>query len=150
MKVSVLARMRRARRGAILSAGGALVTAGVLLVVMTPSLASASIGTCGYGNSSGNLQTCVSVGYNSPTVVGATASVRPVNSARIVNVCLYVNGAQSGCTGYFYAAAGAYSAFTHFWTVGQVPSGTFCAVTWKQQPDGSAVFVDQECVGYYH
>jgi hypothetical protein len=31
-----------------------------------------------------------------------------------------------------------------------MPSGTFCAVTWKMQADGSQVFVDQECVGYYH
>jgi hypothetical protein len=145
MQVSVLARMRGARRRAVLSAGGLLATVGVLLVVITPGVASANLGQCGYGNSGGNLQTCVSVGSNS-----WGASVHDVSSGRVVNTCLYINGNNNGCTGYGYLARGASTGISVSSLGGGPPSGTFCAVTWKKQPDGSVVFVDQECVGYYH
>lgn len=144
MNVSVLARMRGARRRAVVSAGGALVTTGLLLVVMSPSLAMADLGQCGYGNSSGNLRTCVSVATGS-----AGASTHVVSSARVVNVCLYINGRADTCSGYTYVPAGQTDGIADSW-IGGMPSGTFCAVTWKRQPDGSVVFVDQECVGYYH
>jgi hypothetical protein len=144
MKVSVLARMRRARRGAMLSTGGMLVTTGVLLVVMTPGLAVADTNQCGYGNSAGNVRTCVSVGYSS-----AEASVHVVSSARVLDLCLYINS-RSQCSGYTYVPAGQSMGEDYQTLGGEVPSATFCAVTWKKQPDGSVVLVDQECESLFH
>jgi hypothetical protein len=142
MKVSVSARMRRARRGAILSAGGVVVTAGVLLVVMTPSLASATMGSCGYGNSSGNIRTCMSVATRQ-----ASATAQVVSSARVVSVCIYVNGSIQTCTPFTYLQPGQLTEANNAST-DVIRGGTFCALTRKEQPDGSVVSVDQECVGF--
>ena len=141
MKVSVSARMRGARRGAMLSASGVLVAGCVMLA--SPSLAAADT-DCGYGNSSGNIRTCLSVGLHS-----AGASVSVVSSARVLRVCLYINGRADSCSGYFYAPPGPDGGVGDSW-IGTSPSATYCAVTWKKQPDGSVVLVDQEFASFFH
>jgi hypothetical protein len=125
----------------MLSAGGMLVVGCVMLG--SPSLAAASTG-CGYGNSSGNIRSCLSVGLS-----GASATAQVISSARVVNVCLYINGRADSCSGYTYLPAGQSTGVGDTW-VGVAPSATYCAVTWKKAPDGSVTLVDQECWAFFH
>jgi hypothetical protein len=113
----------------------------IAVVTVAPQAASASTNNCGYGSSNGNVQTCVSVG---DTSVGVSAQVK--DSGRVLNVCLHRNGVSVGCTGYSYVPRGSGSGFS--WVPGgQVSNGTYCAVTWKKDPNGTTTELASECVG---
>jgi hypothetical protein len=126
----------------MLSAGALLVVGCVILVVMVPGLAVANTGACGYGNSSGNIRTCMSVATHQ-----ASATAQIVSSARVVSVCIYVNGSIQTCTPFTYLQPGQLTE-ADYESTDVIRGGTFCALTRKEQPDGSVVSVDQECVGF--
>jgi hypothetical protein len=131
-------RRRVARGMAVLSV---LTVTVIAVVTIAPQAASASTNNCGYGSSNGNVQTCVSVG---DTSVGVSAQVK--DSGRVLNVCLHRNGVSVGCTGYSYVPRGSGSGFS--WVPGgQISNGTYCAVTWKKDPNGTTTELASECVG---
>ena len=119
----------------------AMAAAAIAVVTVTPGPAFASEGACGYGPSHGNVRTCVSLGATS---VSASADVK--DAGRTLNSCLRRNGVRIGCTGYSYVAPGHGTGLT--WTPdGHVPTGTYCAVTWRKNPNGSTTKIGSECVG---
>jgi hypothetical protein len=113
----------------------------VLLVAVHAGDATAASSACGYGSSSGNVRTCVSVGNTS---VSTSSTV--VSSGRVLQSCLHRNGARLGCTAYTYVPPG--SSIGLQWIYGGgVPSGTYCALTWRRNTDGSTTQIGSECVG---
>jgi hypothetical protein len=115
--------------------------AGAFFVVMPAGLAAADTNQCGYGSSDGNSRTCVSVGSTS---VSTSATV--VSSARVLQSCLHRDGVRITCTPYTYVPAG--GGIGNTWVPGgPVPSGNYCAVTWRLNTDGTTTEIDSECVG---
>jgi len=113
----------------------------IAVVTVAPGAAFASTGACGYGSSHGNVRTCVSLGGTS---VSASAQVK--DAGRILNSCLRRNGVRVTCTGYSYVAPGRGIGLT--WSPGgHVPNGTYCAVTWRKNPNGTTTKLASECVG---
>jgi hypothetical protein len=113
----------------------------IVAVAVTPGAAFASTGACGYGSSHGNVRNCVSL---SGTSVSASAHVEEVG--RALNSCLRRNGVRVSCTGYSYVAPGHGIGLT--WIPGgHVPNGTYCAVTWRKNPNGTTTKLASACVG---
>jgi hypothetical protein len=117
--------------------------AGLLSAPYTAQLASAAGNSqCGYGQSAGNVRTCINLGSSS---VSTSATV--VSTGRTIRSCLRRNGARVECTAYSYLRPGGGTGNT--WLPGgAVPAGTYCAVTWKLQPSGAQVKVATVCVGF--
>lgn len=131
------------RRRLVLGAAALSVLAGVAITVVAaePGPAFAATVACGTGPSHGNVRTCVSLGGTS---VSASAQVR--SAGRVLNSCLRRNGVRLECTGYSYVARGHGTGLT--WIPGgQVPDGTYCAVTWRKNPNGTTTRLGSECVG---
>lgn len=106
--------------------------------------ASASVGSCGYGNSSGNILTCINVSDSGPS-----ASVKVIDSGRVVQVCQHYDGSTGNCSGYAYLAPGQSAGVGTTSIGGGAPrAGTYCAKSWKEQPDGSTVEVANVCVSW--
>lgn len=96
---------------------------------------------CGYGSSSGNVRTCV---HDSRSAVSSSATV--VHQARVLQSCLHRNGARVGCSAYTYVRPGAGVGFT--WIPSHsVPGGTYCAVTWRKNANGSTTRIGSQCFG---
>ena len=113
----------------------------IAVVTVAPGAAFASTGACGYGSSHGNVRTCVSLGGTS---VSTSAQVK--DAGRILNSCLRRNGVRVTCTGYSHVAPGRGIGLT--WSPGgHVPNGTYCAVTWRKNPNGTTTKLASECVG---
>ena len=124
-----------------LLAAALVIAGGVYFVLMAPGLAAADSTQCGYGSSQGNVQTCVDVGGTS-----VSTSATDVSSGRMLQSCLHINGVRVECTPYTYVPPG--GGIGNTWIPGgEVPSGTYCAVTWKENPDGSTTELDSECIG---
>jgi hypothetical protein len=77
----------------------------------------------------------------------ASATAQVVSSARVVSVCIYVNGSIRTCTPFTYLQPGR-STESDYPSTDVIRGGTFCAVTRKEQPNGSVVSVDEECVSF--
>jgi hypothetical protein len=133
---------RRARSGATNLVMVLTVVLGTLMGVATPGLASAApVTQCGYGSSAGNTRTCVTLGS---TTVSTSATV--ISTGRTLRSCLRRNGSRLVCTAYGYIRPGGGTGNT--WVAGgQVPSGTYCAVTWRLYADGAQAKVGTVCVG---
>jgi hypothetical protein len=130
---------RRLARGA--AAVSVITVTAIAVVTVAPGAAFASTGACGYGSSHGNVRTCVSLGGTS---VSASAQVK--DAGRILNSCLRRNRVTVTCTGYSYVAPGRGIGLT--WIPGgHVPNGTYCAVTWRKNPNGTTTKLASECVG---
>jgi hypothetical protein len=112
-----------------------------VLVAARAGDATAASSACGYGSSSGNVRTCVSVGN---TTVSSSSTV--VSSARVLQSCLHRDGVRLGCTAYTYVPAGSSIGFQSVFG-GGVPSGTYCALTWRRNTDGSTTQIGSECIG---
>ena len=104
---------------------------GILFAVTAPVAASASpVSQCGYGSSSGNTRTCVSMGSKT---VSTSATV--VSAGLTLRSCLRRNGARVVCSAYGYVRPGSGTGNT--WLAGgAVPEGTYCAVTWRRSANG--------------
>jgi hypothetical protein len=131
------------RRRVALGAAALSVTAvtAVALVTVAPGAAFASTVGCGYGSSNGNVRTCVDLGGTS-----VSTSAQVIDSGRVLNSCLRRNGVKVTCTGYEYVARGR-GIGLNWIPGGQVPDGTYCAVTWRKNPNGAVKELAKECVG---
>jgi hypothetical protein len=130
---------RRVARGAV--ALSVMAVTAIAVVTVAPGSAFASTNACGYGASHGNVRACVSLGGTS---VSTSAQVKDVG--RTLNSCLRRNGVRITCTGYSYVARGHGIGLT--WIAGgHVPNGTYCAVTWRKNPNGTTTELASECVG---
>jgi hypothetical protein len=120
-----------------LAGGGALSSS-----LLSQSASAAGTSQCGYGSSAGNVRTCISLGSGT---VSTSATV--VSTGRTIRSCLRRNGARVECTRYSYVQPGGGTGNT--WVAGgSVPAGTYCAVTWRLQPDGAQGKVGTVCVGF--
>lgn len=130
---------RRLVLGAV--ALSAMAVTAIAVVTVSPGTAFASTGACGYGSSHGNIRTCVSLGSTS-----VSTSTHVKDAGRTLNSCLRRNGVRVTCTGYSYVAPGHGTGLT--WIPGgHVPNGTYCAVTWRKNPNGTTTKLAAECVG---
>jgi hypothetical protein len=131
------------RKRVALGAAALSVTAvtAVALVTVAPGAAFASTVACGFGTTHGNVRTCVSLGATS-----VSASAQVIDSGRVLNSCLRRNGVRVTCSGYRYVPRGRGTGVTWF-PGGQVPDGTYCAVTWRKSPNGTVTELAKECVG---
>lgn len=67
-------------------------------------------------------------------------------SGRVIQTCLHgPSGSRLGCTSYRYVAPGNGIQY-YYSTSSKLVNGTYCAVTWKEQPDGSTVEIGQACL----
>jgi hypothetical protein len=113
----------------------------VAMVTAAPGAAFASTVACGFGSTHGNVRTRVSLGGTS---VSTSAHVN--DAGRVLNSCLRRNGVRVTCSGYAYVARGRGIGLA--WIPGgQIPDGTYCAVTWRKNPNGSVTELAKECVG---
>jgi hypothetical protein len=136
-------RGRTARRLSSVGAGF-IVAAGIFFAVMPVAQASASSGTtCGYGDSGGNTQTCLTVGNG---FVSTSASVVNGGSGRTLQSCLHITGNPAGCTAFTYVPPGG-GIGTSVTYGGGVPSGTYCSVTWRANTDGTTSQIGDNCQG---
>jgi hypothetical protein len=136
--MSIAGMRRRVALGtAILSAMAVAVAA----VVTVAPAAFASTDACGSGSSHGNVRTCVSLGGSS---VSTSANVK--DEGRTLNSCLRRNGVRVDCTGYSHVAPG-HGIGLSWIPGGHVPNGTYCAVTWRKNPNGTTTKLASECVG---
>jgi hypothetical protein len=136
------------RRGMVRRVSGAgaglVLAAGLFFVAMPAGQAHADSGTsCGYGDSDGNTQTCLTIGNNS---VSVSAGVVNGGAGRVLSSCLHVNGTPDGCTGFSYVGPDAGTGLTVIYG-SSVPNGTYCAVTFRQNPDGSSSQIGDNCQG---
>jgi hypothetical protein len=115
--------------------------AGGSWLVLGSSGSAAAQTFCGYGSSGGNVRTCVADNGRS---VSSSATV--VSQARVLQSCLHRNGARLSCTAYTYVRPGA-GIGTSWVAPGGLPSGTYCAVTWRKNPNGSTTQIGSECFG---
>lgn len=131
-----------ARRAAVGTAAlSVMVMTAVAAVTVAPGAAFASTDACGSGSSHGNVETCVSLGGTS---VSTSAQVK--DAGRVLNSCLRRNGVRVRCTGYSFVAPGHGIGLT--WIPGgHIPNGTYCAVTWRKNPNGTTTRLASECVG---
>ena len=132
----------RLTKRARLTVAGLVLTCAAFFVAMPSGLAAAAINQCGWGSSQGNTWTCLSIGSTSVSTSATIAS-----SGRVLESCLHYNGVRIACTGYTYLPRGTSIGFTYV-PGGAVPSGTYCAVTWRMNPDGSTTEIDSECAGF--
>ncbi len=113
----------------------------IAVVTGAPGAAFASTGACGYGSSHGNVRTCVSLDG-----ISVSTSAHVKGAGRTLNSCLRRNGVRVTCTGYSHVAPGHGIGLT--WIPGgHVPNGTYCAVTWRKNPNGTTTKLASECVG---
>lgn len=130
---------RRVARGT--AALAVLAVTAIAVVLVAPEAASASVGACGYGSSHGNVRTCVSLDGTS-----VSTSARVKEAGRTLNTCLRRNGVKIGCSGYAHLGRGHGIGFS--WVPGgHVPNGTYCAYTWRKNPNGTSTRIGSECVG---
>jgi hypothetical protein len=118
---------------------------GAWLVVFSVP-ASASGGECSTGSSDGNTNTCIYVS-GSGTYVGYMKSTAAIlGGGRTLQSCLhYPSGARIGCTAFQYVPAG--KSITGEWEPNSyVAAGAYCAVTWRQNSDGSTTEIGEACV----
>jgi hypothetical protein len=132
---------RTVRAAALLSA---LIPAAAVVSYVGASAASASAGSgCTYGSSNGNVKTCATASSNF-TSVSASASV--TQSGRTLQSCLHRNGVRIECSGYAYVRVGGGIGVT--WVPGgSIPNGTYCALTWRKNLDGSTTEIGSTCFG---
>jgi hypothetical protein len=131
------------RRGVALGVAALSVMAvtAIAAVTVAPGEAFASTNACGYGSTNGNVRTCVLM---SGTSVSTSAQVK--DEGRTLNSCLHRNGVRLGCTGYSYVARG-HGTGLNWIPGGHIPNGTYCAVTWRKNPNGTTTELASECVG---
>ena len=108
--------------------------------------ASASGRYCTYGGSSGNTQTCIYVNGNGAFVSYMQSSAHVVSYGRVLQSCLHnPSGGRIGCTSYTYVGPG--STLTYTWAPhNYVTSGDYCALTWRQNTDGSTTQIGAVCL----
>jgi hypothetical protein len=135
-------RARRIVRAAALVS--ALVPAAAVVSYVGAPAAGASVNSgCTYGSSNGNTKTCISGDANF-TSVSTSASV--TTSGRTLQSCLHRNGTRIECTGYSYVRPGSGIGLT--WIPGgSIPNGTYCALTWRKDPNGSTSEIGSSCFG---
>lgn len=96
---------------------------------------------CTYGSSGGNVRTCASDGAST---VSSSATV--IHQGRVLQSCLHRNGVRLSCSGYAYVGPGGGIGTT--WVApGGLPGGTYCAATWRKDPNGSTTRIGLECFG---
>jgi hypothetical protein len=123
---------------------GFAVAAGLFFAAMPAGQAHADSGaSCGYGDSDGDTQTCLTIGGSS---VSVSAGVVNGGAGRELSSCLHVNGNPDGCTGFSSVGPGSVTGLTVTFGNG-VPNGTYCAVTFRQNPDGSSSQIGDNCEG---
>jgi hypothetical protein len=108
--------------------------------------ASASGGNCSTGSSEGNTNTCMYVSGSGTYVGYMRSSAAILGSGRTLQSCLHApSGARIGCTAYQYVPPGQFIGYT--WDAeGYVAAGAYCAVTWRQNTDGSTTEIGAACV----
>jgi hypothetical protein len=75
-----------------------------------------------------------------------TTSASVTTSGRTLQSCLHLNGTRIACTAYSYVRPGSGIALT--WIPGgYIPNGTYCAVTWRKDPNGSTTEIGSSCFG---
>ncbi len=107
--------------------------------------APASSSGCTLGSSSGNVVTCISILGEGLFVSEMTASADVVDSARKIQVCL--KGPSSSlprCTDFQTVKPGG-TIVVQWFPNRDVPAGTYCARTWRQNSDGSHTLIGQAC-----
>lgn len=115
--------------------------AGGSLFIASTGVASATT-SCGFGISGGNIRTCIS-GNSGVATSGATV----ISSARVLQSCVARNGVQIACSRYTRLGPGAGTGVT--WVSGRsrLPDGTYCAVTWRSNGNGTSTRVAKICFG---
>lgn len=107
--------------------------------------ASADASGCTFGSSSGNVETCLSISGSGLFVNDMTASACVVNSTRTIQVCIHgPDSALPRCTPFEVVHPG--SCITEQWFPNRdVPAGTYCARTWRENADGSHTLIGEAC-----
>ena|SRR5437879_3392377 len=123
----------------------ASVCATVSFAGATSAFASGS--SCTYGASNGNTRTCMSVNGSGLHINSATASAHVVNVGRTLEVCM-TGPAVGSCSGFVFVSPG--QTLSGSWSPNaNEPTGDYCAVTYRQNANGSQTQIGRACVNVH-
>lgn len=114
-------------------------------LIVAAGTASADTSSCTFGSSGGNAETCVSILGGGLFVSEITASVHVVDSARTLQECIH--GPDSDlpiCTAFVVVPPGG-TLYAQWFPNGDVPAGSYCARTWRENADGSHTLIGEAC-----
>jgi hypothetical protein len=100
---------------------------------------------CGFGSSSGNVETCFSITGSGLFVNQMVVEATVINSGRKLQVCIHgPDPALPQCSPQQSVPAG--GALTKAWNPNRnVNAGTYCGRTWRINSDGSYTLIGEEC-----
>jgi tRNA A-37 threonylcarbamoyl transferase component Bud32 len=125
--------------------GAALASTALVVLLVSAGTASADASGCTTGTSSGNVETCVSIIGSGLLIDEITASATVENATRTIQVCIHgPDSALPRCTAFEVVHPG--STITEPWFPDRdVPAGSYCARTWRENADGSHTMIGEEC-----
>jgi hypothetical protein len=138
----------RTRRLLAVAAGTAAVVGGTLSARPAVGATPDTFHTCNTGSSSKNVNTCMNVNGSFQFVQSAVASAHVVTTERTLKVCMY-NPANNliGCDPGGFLDTKPTKSVSFTWAPDRdVAPGAYCAVTQRQNADGSATVIGEACV----
>lgn len=116
-----------------------------MAIFVGAGVASADSSGCTLGSSSGNVVTCMSIIGDGLFVNEMTASADVVDSARTLQVCIHgPASALPRCTSFQNVQPGG-TISVQWFPDRDVPAGTYCARTWRENSDGTTTLIGQAC-----
>jgi len=108
----------------------------------------ASAGGCTFGSSSGNTQTCFQISGQGLFVNSMFSGANIVNSgsARTLQACIHgPDAALPKCSPFVFVRPGDIPVTQSWFPNRNVPGGTYCGRTWRQNNDGSHTLIGEVC-----
>jgi hypothetical protein len=106
---------------------------------------------CGYGSSSGNTYTCITIEGSGLHVDYMLATADVVNAGRRLKVCIRGPKGTVGCfpaNSFIYVRKGT-GIYFEWAPNSNVPAGDYCANTWRLNSNGSDTEIGHECANVH-
>jgi hypothetical protein len=117
------------------------------ILALTTGTAEANASTCGFGSSSGNVETCMTIRGTGLHIDLAIAGATVLNSGRRLDLKMTRPGKSTLYGGWYYVPANSTYPNPPQWSPNaNEPAGEYCAITLRDNGDGTSTQIGKECV----
>lgn len=114
---------------------------------LSTGTAEANASPCGFGSSSGNVETCMTIRGTGLHIDLAVAGASVLNSGRTLDLEMTRPGKSTLYGGWYYVAANDTYPHPPTWSPNaNEPAGEYCAITLRANGDGTSTQIGKECV----
>ena len=117
------------------------------IFALSTGTAEANASPCGFGSSSGNVETCMTIRGTGLHIDLAVAGASVLNSGRTLDLEMTRPGKSTLYGGWYYVAANNTYPHPPTWSPNaNEPAGEYCAITLRANGDGTSTQIGKECV----